>query len=146
MNFWDRSAVVPLLVGESGTAIVREVLSRDQQMYVWWGTEVECVSTLARLDREGVDPSILSAAFDRLAALSEAWNEVAPGALVRGTAKRLLRVHPLRAADSLQLAAAWVLADQNPSSVSIVSLDSRLRDAARREGFLLLPGEGSTDI
>ena len=139
MNFWDSSAVVPLLVGEQMTAAVLDVLSRDRQMHVWWGTEVECVSTLARLDRERVDPAILSSALERLAALREDWHEVAPGTLVRETAKRLLRVHPLRAADSLQLAAAWVLADQEPASVTIVSLDDRLRDAARREGFAFLP-------
>ncbi len=142
MNFWDSSAVVPLLVGEPSTAVVREILSRDRQMFVWWGTEVECVSTLARLDREGIDLSILSTAFDRLASLREDWNEVAPGTSVRESAKRLLRVHPLRAADSLQLAAAWVLSDQEPVSVAVVSLDERLRDAARREGFPLMPRLG----
>ena len=139
MNFWDSSAIVPLLLGERMTAVVRDILSGDRQMHVWWGTEIECVSTIARLEREGIDPSIIAAALDRLSAMREDWNEVNPGALVRDTARRLLRVHPLRAADALQLAAAWVLADQNPSSVSIVSLDDRLRDAARREGFLLVP-------
>jgi predicted nucleic acid-binding protein len=140
VNFWDSSAIVPLLVGEPMTAVVRDILSGDRQMHVWWGTEIECVSTIARLEREAIDPSIISAALDRLSAMREDWNEVNPGALVRDSARRLLRVHPLRAADALQLAAAWVLADQNPSSVSVVSLDERLRDSARREGFLLVPG------
>lgn len=139
MNFWDSSAIVPLLLGERMTAVVREILSGDRQVHVWWGTEIECVSTITRLEREGIDASIIAAALDRLSAMREDWNEVTPGALVRDTARRLLRVHPLRAADALQLAAAWVLADQNPSSVSVVSLDDRLRDAARREGFLLVP-------
>ncbi len=139
MNFWDSSAVIPLLLGERMTPAVRTILSGDRQMHVWWGAEIECVSTIARLERQAIDPSIIAAALDRLAKLREDWNEVSPGTLVRDTARRMLRVHPLRAADSLQLAAAWVLADQNPSSVSLVSLDDRLRDAARREGFLLLP-------
>ena len=139
MNFWDSSAIVPLLLGERTTSVVRNILAGDRQVHVWWGTEIECVSTIARLERENIDPSIIAAAFDRLAAIREDWNEVMPGALVRETARRLLRVHPLRAADALQLAAAWVLADQSPGSVSIVSLDDRLRNAANREGFLLLP-------
>lgn len=139
MNFWDSSAVVPLLVGERMTAVVRDILSGERQMHVWWGTEIECVSTIARLEREGIDPSTIAAALDRLSQIREDWNEVNPGALVRDTARRLLRVHPLRAADALQLAAAWVLADQNPGSISVVSLDDRLRHAARREGFLLAP-------
>jgi len=139
MNFWDSSAIVPLLLGERSTSVVRNILAGDRQVHVWWGTEIECVSTIARLERENIDPSIIAAAFDRLAAIRDDWNEVMPGALVRETARRLLRVHPLRAADALQLAAAWVLADQSPGSVSIVSLDDRLRNAANREGFLLPP-------
>jgi hypothetical protein len=139
MKFWDSSAVIPILVMEATTPIVSEILVQDRQMHVWWATEVECVSTLARLERENVAPSIIEAALDRLAALREDWSEIAAGAGVRDTAKRLLRVHALRAADSLQLAAASVLADGDPGSVTVVSLDDRLRDAARREGFQLLP-------
>lgn len=139
MRFWDSSAVIPLLVGEKATAAVLDLLTSDRQMHVWWGTEIECVSTLARLEREGIGASIIEAALGRLAALREDWNEIAPGAAVREGAKRLLRVHALRAADSLQLAAAWVLADGKPDSVTLVSLDDRLRTAARREGLPLLP-------
>lgn len=139
MNFWDSSAIVPLLLGERATSLVRNILASDRQVHVWWATEIECVSTIARLEREKIDPTIIAAALERLSAIREDWNEVLPGALVRDTARRLLRVHPLRAADALQLAAAWMLADQSPGSVSIVSLDERLRTAANREGFLLLP-------
>jgi predicted nucleic acid-binding protein len=140
MKFWDSSAVVPLLVSESMTGVVSEILAANRHMYVWWSTEVECVSALARLERESSAPSAaIEAALDRLAALRREWSEVAAGSAVRDVAKRLLRVHPLRAADSLQLGAAWMLADGDPSSVTVVSLDDRLRDAARREGFQVLP-------
>jgi len=102
-----------------------------------------CLAWLSRIDPQA---SLASAQFaaatrmtDRLAALREDWSEIAAGTGVRDTAKRLLRVHALRAADALQLAAASVLADGDPGSVTVVSLDDRLRDAARREGFQLLP-------
>ena len=49
----------------------------------------------------------------------------------------MLRVHSLRAADSLQLAAALVAADHDPASLQVVSLDQRLNDALYQEGFLL---------
>jgi hypothetical protein len=49
-----------------------------------------------------------------------------------------LRVHPLRAADALQLAAAYIAAERRPSSLELVILDDRLAAAARREGFVLL--------
>ena len=50
-------------------------------------------------------------------------------------AKRLLRVHDLRTADALQLAAAVYVAEARPSTLEFVSLDDRLLAAARREGF-----------
>jgi predicted nucleic acid-binding protein len=140
MKFWDSSAVIPLLVTEPTTPVVRDILAQDRHMHVWWGTEVECVSALARLEREKPAASIsIETAYDRLAALREDWSDVAAVNHVRDVAKRLLRVHPLRAADALQLAAASVLADGDRGSVTVVSLDDRLRDAARREGFQLLP-------
>jgi hypothetical protein len=46
-----------------------------------------------------------------------------------------LPVHPLRAADALQLAAAFVAAERRPHSLQIVTLDERLADAAQKEGF-----------
>jgi len=139
LKFWDSSAVIPLLVSEATTDTISQILSDDRQMHVWWATEVECASTLARLEREGVDAGIIETALSRLATLHDDWNEIAPVSVVRGTAKRLLRLHPLRAADALQLAAASALADGDPGSVSFVSLDDRLRRAARLEGFVLLP-------
>jgi len=47
----------------------------------------------------------------------------------------LLRVHPLRAGDSLQLAAAIIAAEHEPATLEFVSLDERLNEAASREGF-----------
>ena len=42
---------------------------------------------------------------------------------------------PLRAADALQLAAAFIAAERRPSSLELVTLDDRLAAAARKEGF-----------
>ena len=54
-------------------------------------------------------------------------------------ALRLLETHPLRAADALQLGAALYVAEEDPAGLEIVTLDSRLAEAARREGFRVLP-------
>jgi hypothetical protein len=54
---------------------------------------------------------------------------------LRRLAQRLVRVHPLRAADAFQLAAALVAAEPDPSGVEFVCLDPRLANAASREGF-----------
>lgn len=138
MRFWDSSAIVPLIVAEASTDSVQAIAGEDPAMCVWWGTEIECVSAVARLEREdALAETAMIAALERLDLLAEAWNEVQPVAAVRGTARRLLRVHPLRAADALQLAAAVVAAEGVPASLDLVTLDERLAAAARREGFVV---------
>lgn len=134
MRFWDTSALVPLLVGEARTRVAIGLLREDQDIAAWWGTRVECASALARLERDGhriEDP------LTRLDALTEAWHEVEPTEHVRRLARRLLRVHPLRAADALQLAAATTASEGDPSTLPFVCLDDRLALAASREGFPL---------
>jgi hypothetical protein len=64
-----------------------------------------------------------------------AWEEIRPGSRLRQTAERLLRVHALRAADALQLAAAITAADDDPRALPFVTLDERIARAAEREGF-----------
>jgi uncharacterized protein len=70
--------------------------------------------------------------------LAEAWHEVDPSDPIREAAVRFLRVHPLRAADALQLAAAFIAAERRPSSLEVVTLDDHLALAARKEGFVLI--------
>jgi hypothetical protein len=49
-----------------------------------------------------------------------------------------LRVHDLRVADALQLAAALAAAEARPATLAVVCLDDRLGAAAEREGFPVL--------
>lgn len=139
MNFWDSSAILPILIHETSTPKMLEIIRADREMYVWWGSEVECVSAISRLERERPGSEVIALALERLRLLREGWNEIAPGAILRESAKRLLRVHAIRAANALQLAAATVLAGHERESLHFVSLDERLRDAATREGFQTLP-------
>ncbi len=136
MRYWDASAIVPLVINEPTSAAVIAMLDQDPQVVVWWTTEVECVSAITRREREGVlDAADVVAATARLGTLRAAWEEIRPGTRLRQTATRLLRVHPLRAADALQLAAAITAADDDPRSLPFVTLDERLARAAEREGF-----------
>ena len=139
MRFWDASAIVPLLMTEPATKTVQALAEKDPTMIVWWATEVECASAIARLEREAaLDDEAATQAFDRLKHLAHAWHEVDPSDPIRETAVRFLRVHPLRAADAVQLAAAFIAAERRPSSLEIVTLDDRLAVAARKEGFVLI--------
>ena len=109
-------------------------------MAVWWGTTVEYVAAVSRREREGIlTTAEASELLARLHALSRAWYEVQPDRRVKELAQRLLRVHPLRAADGLQLASALAAAEEDPSSIGFVCLDARLNQAASREGFAILP-------
>jgi predicted nucleic acid-binding protein len=142
VRFWDSSAIVPLLVEQASTAKMQALATDDPLLLVWWGTAVECASALARLEREAMlDNAAANLAFVRLAQLSASWQEVEAGDLVRETTVRLLRVHPLRAADGLQLAAAFVAAEGRSSSLEFVTLDDRLAIAAQKEGFLVIGAE-----
>jgi predicted nucleic acid-binding protein len=139
MKFWDASAIVPLLMTEASTRSVQALAVKDPEMLVWWGTEVECASAIARLEREGtLEEPAAAQAFDRMKQLAAGWHEIDPSDAVREVAVRFLRVHPLRAADSLQLAAAFQAAERRPASLEIVTLDDRLAAAARKEGFVLV--------
>jgi hypothetical protein len=133
VRFWDSSAIVPLLVVEQSSRRLQSLAAKDSVMLVWWASTVECVSALARRERDGsLDERGAGFAFQRLASN---WHEVDPSDAIRDTAARLARVHPLRAADALQLAAACLAAEQRPASLTIVTLDERLAAAARKEGF-----------
>ncbi len=139
MRFWDSSALVPLLVQEPASKRVITLLRADPGIIVWWSTAVECASALARLERDsGLDRRATTEALGRLDALARSWAEVMPTPDLRDIARRLLRVHALRAADALQLAAAYVASETRPSTMPVVTLDERLRDAADREGFELV--------
>jgi len=141
MKFWDSSAVIPLLADEPTRKSMLQLLQQDPQVLIWWGTPIEIASALARLERDkSMTADEVSSALSKARELADSWHEIVPSDAVRRTAERLLRAHPLRAADCLQLAAALIAADHDPSTLEIVCLDARLTSAARREGFAVLEG------
>lgn len=140
MRFWDTSAIVPLLVNEPKSATMKAVHSADRDLVTWWGTRGECISALSRRRREGklssreiVDARVL------LDSLSNSWAEMQPSDRVRTLAESFMDMHPLKAADALQLAAAFRWAAERPGGYEFVSLDGTLRRAAEAEGFTVLP-------
>ena len=139
MKYWDSSAIVSLLMKEASTVALRALREKDSELMTWCLTPVEIASALARRSREGLPAAREEALRSAFAALSETWREVGALELVRARALRLLNTHPLRASDALQLAAALVASDERPESLPFVCLDDRLREAARKEGFKVLP-------
>jgi hypothetical protein len=138
--FWDSSAVVPQLVPEDSSPGVNALLRSDQAVVLWWASPVECQSAIYRRYRDGALPEAsLTGALARLQTLVLYVDFIVPSTRVRERAGRALAAHPLRAGDALQLAAALVWCEEAPQGDSFVCLDERLREAARREGFTVLP-------
>lgn len=136
MRFWDSSALIPLVVDDAASAKADAWWAQDARIAVWTLTPVEITSALWRLVREQVyDDAAAGTAEARARELVAASYVIVDVDAVKAIAQRLLRVHPLRAADSLQLAAAIVWAGGRPAGKTLHTLDERLAVAARREGF-----------
>jgi len=138
MLYWDASALVPLCVDEEGTVTLRRLVKHG--IVTWAASQVEIASAIERRSRDGILPA--DARLQALTALGElagAWTEIQSIAPVCERAVRLLAMHPLRAADAMQLAAALVGVSDRPLGHDFVCADRRLCEAASREGFRLLP-------
>jgi len=145
MKFWDSSAVVPLICREKQTTPIIRIYAADMDMLVWGFTRTEILSALCRKAREGALPrNRFDEAVSRLEALKADWTENIDYEGVRERAGRLLAIHPLSAADALQLAAALVAVEERTRGFEFVTLDEKLAQAATREGFAVIsPGIGS---
>ena len=143
MRYWDSSALIPLIVEQASSTALRRVARDDPAVVTWWATPVECASALGRLARDDLlTPKATAAAMSRLRSATAMWTELAPSPDVKEQAIRLTRVHPLRAADALQLAAAIVAASFQPRTLEFVTLDARQARAAEAEGFLVVSDSG----
>ena len=134
MKFWDTSAIIPLLVEELKSDYVERLFIADSSMIVWWGTSIECVSAVSRLERENkISAREAEKILLRLSELRQSWREILPSNKSKQITERILRVHPLRAPDAQQLAGC-VIANSD-CSIEFVTLDKRLENAANKEGL-----------
>jgi len=134
--FWDASAIALLCCLQPQTRAARQARRLFPQLVTWWATSVECNSALRRLGRvQELTARETQQAFQELDRLRLRWTEVAPLEEVRSLAERLLGSYPLRAADSLQLAAALTWCNRHPRGKTFVSGDEKLLEAAEKEGF-----------
>jgi hypothetical protein len=134
--FWDTSALLLLICQQPKSQQARAAHRSYPVINVWWGTRVECHSALQRLIREGdLSGKEERQAFLSLEKLSSQWVEIQPSEEVRQSAERLLKLHPLRAADSLQLSAALIWCNRHPHGKVFISDDTKLLEAAEKEGF-----------
>ena len=133
--FWDTSALVPLCVRQGITPHAIALVKRHE-VVVWWSTPVEIASALARLSRMNqIDSDDYLAARKLANDLSQICYVIQPTETLRTKAVQLLHRHDLRAADSLQLAAALEWCEDLPQGRMFLTFDEKLREAALLSGF-----------
>lgn len=139
MNFWDSSSLLPLVVDEIHSNTAKTIFRQDPQLFIWWGTPIECVSAMARKRREGrLSHDEFMEAREKLRYLEIISTRILPSASLKTTAEALLLRHALRSADALQLAASLVLKNESEMNLSFLSEDNRLCEAAEKEGFTVI--------
>ena len=138
LAFWDSSALVFLCVHHKDSPRYQRLSREHSGKVVWWGTVVEIASAIARALRIGeLNDQDARRAMTRLAHLQSAWHEVLPLDDIRRIAAELLSRSSLalRAADSLQLAAALRWCGTKTHGRVFVCDDHRLGKAAELAGF-----------
>ncbi len=141
MKFWDTSALVPLVVDEPATPAMRHLLSSDRHVVVWILTGVELLSTLARISRMSAElADVLPGVRLEVMELFKRCAAVTDVDAVRRRAERLVGVHPLSAADAMQLGAALIASADRPDTLDFVTLDQALARCAQLEGFRVVSG------
>lgn len=122
-------------IDEPGAGAVRALLDNDLLATSRF-SEAEVASALSRRCREGCFPEDeRDRALDALRSdFSYLFVVELTGEVVERS-RSLLRVHSLRAADSMQLAASLELRERLRWPVRFISCDVRLLTAARREGL-----------
>ena len=136
--FWDTSALVPLCVQQAPSPAVR-LLVEQHEIAVWWATPVEMRSAFERLLRMNqLTSSEYAAAGVRLEILRRGWRELQPSEALRSQAETFLMGFALRAADALQLAAAWTWCAGHSQTRVFISGDAQLLEAARQAGFQIV--------
>ncbi len=133
--FWDASALIPLCVRQ-GITTNAIALYKTHDVVVWWTTPVEIASALARLVRMRQITSSECAKARKLATvLADSWSVIQPSGALRTKAVQLVDRYDLRAADSLQLAAALEWCEDFPHGRVFLTADEKLREAATLAGF-----------
>lgn len=136
MSFWDSSTLVPLCTNEPRSILAGRLWKSLPQKFVWWATNVEICSALARIERENkITNQQRLKAEKRLEILEKVCLEIQPNARIKELARIFPNQFKMKATDSLQLAAALVWCNEKPKGKDFVSGDEHLVKTAQSLGF-----------
>lgn len=136
---FDTSAMVKLLIGEDGSAVVGQLWARTTDPYASIVAYPELRGSIARGLRGGrIAPGDYPTARMELERLWQTVIEIAFNAGLARSAGTLAEKHGLGALDAIHLASALSIAtpDDRPT---FVTFDRRLAEAALAEGLAVLP-------
>jgi predicted nucleic acid-binding protein len=144
MQFWDSSALLPLVVRQPPFSDpCRRAFRQNVSRAIAFLARVECRSAIERLAREGtLNTAARRRSLANIDKLVAAFDLVAFSPEVEAHALTLLGRHALRSLDALQLGCARGLASHgDPDALpEFVCCDRRLANAAVAEGFALVIG------
>jgi predicted nucleic acid-binding protein len=144
MQFWDSSALLPLVVRQRPFSDrCRRAFGGEASRAIAFLARVECRSAIERLAREGIlDTRARRRSLTKIDKLVAAFDIVTFSAEVEARALALLGRHPLRALGALQLGCAQGLAPRRATDTlpEFVCCDRKLAEAAAAEGFSLVIG------
>jgi uncharacterized protein len=140
--YLDASALVKRYVVEDGTVEIVALLNSGSVPCMARIGHVETASAIARRARDGVlTVRQRDQLLKRVAADLAECRVVELTSIISESSIRLLRKHPLRAADSIHLASALWVRDDIDDEVRFVCADSALARVAGAEGLdTLIPG------
>jgi len=135
----ESSAVLAWLLGEPAASTVRELLQESESVTASDLTLVECDRALIRAVTLGaIDEAASADRRARLNAAAARWRlwRLDPEIIQR--ARKAFPVEPIRTLDALHLASALEARAILPG-LELLSLDDRIRRAAKQLGFRLRP-------
>ena len=137
--FLDSSALAKRYLREPGTDEVLGWMDRHP-VVISRLAQVEIASALARLTREeSLTREAAEAAYAALVHDVPHFDVVELSASVTHRAMALLREHPLRSLDAIQLASCIEFTQRSGLETTLITYDRRLAEIARLEGVLVVP-------
>jgi len=141
----ESSAILAWLLGENGSAESRDTLAGAELIFTSDLTLIECDRVIIRATTLGLLTEAVAA--DRramLRQLAEHWIVFHIDEEIVERARHPFPKEPVRSLDAIHLATA-IAARAAVPGVALLSLDERIRSAARELGFITLPGTGAQD-
>jgi predicted nucleic acid-binding protein len=118
---------------------MRDLVASDDEIVVWTLTLVELISATWRREPLLYNDVERATAAVLVVTADNTWPKISDLRSVVATSHGISRRHRLRAGDSIQLSAALLASQGDPSNLPFVTLDRELASAAAAEGFPVLP-------